>query len=65
MKKKVARYIINVFTLVMGFIFLTLIAAVDFDSWIPFVGLFVSGGWLYVYAAAKGYVYGLQDGDGK
>ena len=57
MKKRILRGIINGFTLVMVFVFLISVAAVDSESWIPLATMLFSFAWLYVYALAKGAVY--------
>ncbi len=55
--RKIRNYILKTFTLIMGIVFMLSICSLDSDSWIPFVAIAISGGWLWLYAWANGYVY--------
>ena len=51
---KLKKYIINTITAVMVLVFFLSVAAIDSESWIPFVTLFVSLGWIWLVAWANG-----------
>lgn len=59
--RTVRRYAINGFTVLMLFVLLASISAVDSNSWIPYAGMAVSLPWLLVYAAAVG-AFSCEDG---
>ena len=51
---RVKRYILNTITAVMVLVFFLSVAAIDSESWLPFVTLFVSLGWIWLVAWANG-----------
>ncbi len=52
-------------TSVMVAVFFFCMAAVDSQSWLPFVGLVISVVWIALFAAANGYMdlYEPEEGD--
>ena len=61
--RKIRNYILKTFTLIMGIVFALSIGCMDSDTWFPFLTLAISGGWLWLYAWANGWVYEDEDGD--
>ena len=51
---KAKKYILNSITAIMVILFWFSACAVDSDSWIPIITLFVSLGWIMLFALVNG-----------
>ena len=60
---KIHKFGCDVFTAIMVIVCGISIAALDSPSFIPFITMVLSGGWVVFYAYKTGYFYGLGGDD--
>lgn len=55
-KRKIHKFIINSITAICGIVFLLALAGEAKNIWLQVAVLLVSGGWLYLWAWANGWL---------